>query len=266
MTTGEMAVHITGSAHGDLLGLPDGIPVAMREAIWRLAHEPGHPALDCKPFAGMGSVFICRLTADYRALFVVLSPDQTVIICVEHRRNYERLSTIARHWVDELRLEGVAVPTVRQPVAPVPVRSRFAARVTTVASWLAGSRRPHLHGEWASMLAGDAELGVALTRGQQRMLVIGFVFAAIRLRARDGARPLWWPVDWLLRAPSRTNAFITVAVGAQAIYIVGDGGLAALATDVWEPCGIAGASLFVLTRWLRRVRGIELVATGRAEE
>jgi hypothetical protein len=52
-------------------------------------------------------------------------------------------------------------------------------------------------------------------------------------------------------------------IGTQATYIVGDNGLAALVTEVWEPCGIAGAALFVLTRWLRRVRGIELATPER---
>ncbi|MFC5244154.1 MULTISPECIES: hypothetical protein [Streptomyces] len=70
-------------------------------------------------------------------------------------------------------------------------------------------------------------------------------------------------MDWLLRTPARSNAFITAAVGAQAIYIVGDDGLSALVTEVWEPCGIAGAALYALSRWLRRVRGIELAAAER---
>lgn len=140
--------------------------------------------------------------------------------------------------------------------------TRFATRATTWASNLAGSRRD-LHDEWAAVLAGDPETNSRLEPAQQRMLALGFVFAAIRLRARDSARPLWWPVDWFLRAPSRTNAFIATVVGGQAIFIVGDGGLTALFAEVWEPCGIAGASLFALTRWLRRVRGIELTTSDR---
>jgi hypothetical protein len=71
---------------------------------------------------------------------------------------------------------------------------------------------------------------------------------------------MWRPVDWLLSASSRTNASIAAVVGTQTIYIVGDGGLSALVTDVWEPCGISGAALFALARWLRRLRGIELAA------
>jgi hypothetical protein len=69
---------------------------------------------------------------------------------------------------------------------------------------------------------------------------------------------MWRPVDWVLSVPNRTNSFIAATVGAQAIYIVGDAGLSAVATEIWEPCGIAGAGLYALSRWLRRVRGIEL--------
>ncbi|MER5212993.1 hypothetical protein ABT063_21055 [Streptomyces sp. NPDC002838] len=57
---------------------------------------------------------------------------------------------------------------------------------------------------------------------------------------------------------SRTNGFIAAVVGTQAVYIVDDGGIPALVTEIWEPCGILGAGLYVLARWLRRVRGIEL--------
>jgi hypothetical protein len=84
----------------------------------------------------------------------------------------------------------------------------------------------------------------------------------IRLRAKDSARPLWWAVDWFLRAFANQCVHRDGGRG-QAIFIVGDGGLTALFAEVWEPCGIAGASLFALTRWLRRVRGIELATSDR---
>ncbi|MES9524997.1 hypothetical protein [Streptomyces capoamus] len=134
-----------------------------------------------------------------------------------------------------------------------------AARAATgIAVRIAGRRRQHLHMEWAAMLSGSPEEGITFSPGRQLVLALGFLLAASRMRVRDAARPAWRPVDWLLRAPSRTNAFITAVVGAQLIYIVGDHGLPALVAEVWEPCGAAGASLFVLARWLRRVRGIEL--------
>ncbi|MGW6471109.1 hypothetical protein [Streptomyces nigra] len=55
-------------------------------------------------------------------------------------------------------------------------------------------------------------------------------------------------------------------VGAQAIYIVDDGGIPALVTEIWEPCGIFGAGLYVLARWLRGVRGIELATNSTPPE
>jgi hypothetical protein len=135
---------------------------------------------------------------------------------------------------------------------------RSASLLTGLAVRLAGTRRSHLPQDWASVLAGSPEDGIRLSSRQQAVMALGFVLAALRMRIRDVARPAWRPVDWLLSRTSRTNAFIATAVGAQAIYIVDDGGLGALVTEIWEPCGIAGAGLYALSRWLRRVRGIEL--------
>lgn len=138
----------------------------------------------------------------------------------------------------------------------------FARQATDFAAWVAGGRRPHLRGEWATLLYGDTGQG-AQTRREQLALALGFLLAALRMRVRDGVRPFWQPVDWLLRVQPRTNAFITMVVGCQAVFIVGDDGLSALLTEAWEPCGIAGGSLFAVARWLRRIRGIELATPVR---
>ncbi|MFF7259452.1 hypothetical protein ACFZCL_04050 [Streptomyces sp. NPDC008159] len=134
---------------------------------------------------------------------------------------------------------------------------RSAARVISLAAFIAGQRRAK-RSEWTAHLAGAPEQGVILTESQKRRLVAQFLLAAIRMRIHDMAQPVWRPVDWVLHTQSRTNGFITAVIGAQAIYIVGDGGVGALVTEVWEPCGIAGTALYVLSRWLRRRRGIEL--------
>ncbi|MFF3690703.1 hypothetical protein [Streptomyces sp. NPDC002187] len=143
-------------------------------------------------------------------------------------------------------------------------RARIAARITSnllgLAILLAGRRRSHLGEEWRAILAGDPEGGLDVSPRERRRHAAGFLLAAVRMRLRDAVRPAWIPVDWLLATDSRSNAFIAAVVGAQAIYIVGDGGLAALVTEIWEPCGILGAGLSVLTRWLRKVRGIELAS------
>lgn len=142
-----------------------------------------------------------------------------------------------------------------------PRRSRSAWSLTSWASRLAGRHRDT--DQWRAHLAGAPEEGIVLTPRQQMGAAFGFFVAAVRYRLHDLLGGLWRPVDWLLQAPRRTNAFITAVVGVQALYIVGDDGLTALVTEVWEPCGIAGASLFALTRWLRRIRGIELATPDR---
>ena len=142
-------------------------------------------------------------------------------------------------------------------------RGLTARRTTSLAVRVAGSRRSHLQTEWAAILAGSPEDGLTFSPCRQVVLALGFLVAAVRMRLHDAVRPMWRPVDWMLGTASRTNGLIATGVGAQAIYIVGDGGLPALVTEVWEPCGIAGAALYALSRWLRGVRGIESATTER---
>ncbi|MCL3994948.1 hypothetical protein [Streptomyces lavenduligriseus] len=136
--------------------------------------------------------------------------------------------------------------------------SPLVRRTVSVAAWIAGRRRPHLRDEWATLLAADPENGIVLSRRQRFHLVAGFLFAAVRFRLKDMVAPLWVPVDWVLASESRSQALVALLVGGQAVYIVGDGGFGALFTDIWEPCGTLGVGLYMLLRWLRRVRGIEL--------
>jgi hypothetical protein len=265
MTDNKVKVSLLAEADRDFTGLPREALRSAYEAIQLLRRDPRHPALGCTPFAGMGSVFSFRLSAEYRAIFVGLSLDHLLILGADHRRNHDRLLAVAARWHTTLtqHLPDETAEECPPEAAVGSSPTRFATRATGLASRLAGSRRAYLQDDWAAVLAGDPEADTALRPGQQRALAIGFVLAAIRLRARDGARPLWRPVDWLLRVPSRTNAFIAAAVGGQALYIFGDDGLTALLTQVWEPCGIAGASLFALAGWLRRVRGIEVAPDTR---
>lgn len=168
-------------------------------------------------------------------------------------------SGVTEHVILEFKhILRVHVTSRRSDISANPARA--ASRTTGIAVFIAGRRRRHLHSEWATVLLGAPEDGVTFSPRRQLVLALGFTLAAVRMRLHDLARPAWRPVDWLLRTSTRTNAFITAIVGGQAIYIVGDGGLAALVTQVWEPCGVAGASLFALARWLRRVRGIEVAS------
>lgn len=164
-----------------------------------------------------------------------------------------------------LRNGSSSVEETDTPTPSVPQRrpSRAGNGTLSFAAFVAGRRRAHLREEWAAILAGDPERGIVLSSRARMRYVLGFLWAAVRLRVRDLAAPLWAPVDWLLSVESRTNGFIAAVVGTQAIYIVGHGGLPALVTEVWEPCGIVGGALYVLARWLRRIRGIELATATR---
>ncbi|MEU8932370.1 hypothetical protein AB0D30_21070 [Streptomyces sp. NPDC048409] len=147
--------------------------------------------------------------------------------------------------------------------APLPPPVRTARSATGLAAYIAGESRPHLQAEWTSILAGSPENGLALAPMRQRLMAIGFLVAALRMRMRDMARPAWRPVDWLLGTANRTNGLIAYAVGAQAVYIVGHEGVSALATGAAEPCAFTAGALYALARWLRKVRGIELASPTR---
>ncbi|MFE4874785.1 hypothetical protein [Streptomyces sp. NPDC056682] len=133
-------------------------------------------------------------------------------------------------------------------------------RTLFVAAAIAGRSRTHLREEWAAVLAGDPDSGLALTSRQRLCLVVGFLVAALRFRLRDAVRPLWVPLDWVLSVQSRTETSIALIVGAQVIYVAWTDGVHTLLTYGWGWCGACGGALYVLSNWLRRVRGIELAA------
>ncbi|MFJ4081129.1 hypothetical protein ACIP2Z_19450 [Streptomyces iakyrus] len=186
------------------------------------------------------------------------------------------LKLFRREDVFHVRVLVIGTPTIdyfaalveqalaaKRPGTQTRERGGSARGTVGLAARLAGRDRSHLRSEWMAVLAGAPEEGVTFSSGRQFLLALGFLLAAVRMRSYDLARPMWRPVDWLLRTESRTNGFIAIVVGGQAVYIVDDGGLSALFTEVWEPCGIAGAALYVLSRWLRRVRGIEVATPER---
>ncbi|MFJ8153986.1 hypothetical protein [Streptomyces sp. NPDC094468] len=210
--------------------------------------------MDWRSFQSDPAIFEFTLNADFRGKF--------------HVERNGNLCQFVFKTLERTILLGVAVETTAslEATGMVSPRRRSTARRTTAwAARLAGEERGHLDRDWAAVLAGAPEDGTTHTARRQMILAAGFILAALRMRGRDLARPVWRPVDWLLRVQSRTNAFITAVVGAQAIYIVDDGGLTALVTEVWEPCGGATVALYALSHWLRRVRGIELASPERED-
>ncbi|MFD7645750.1 hypothetical protein ACFV4P_34480 [Kitasatospora sp. NPDC059795] len=137
-----------------------------------------------------------------------------------------------------------------------------------LAGWMAGPRHSHLRTAWLADLASGPEAGIDLSRGRRLALTSGFVLAAARIRIRDAGRSLWVPVDWVLVSRDRTRLGVAVPVAALAVYIDVTGGLHELLTTGVQTCAVAAPSLWGLTRWLRRVRGIELsqLAEARRQE
>ncbi|MEV7364417.1 hypothetical protein [Streptomyces sp. NPDC091299] len=231
-------------------------------ALTQLRTDVFHPGRQLKPVLGAApQLFSFRVTDQLRGLVGRQATYRFMILGVFHREDDGHLPDLYKRWEINRSLVRWAREHPHE-LEPNPAPAAF--WTTSMASRLAGQRRSHLRDEWAAILAGSHREGAVFSPGYQLRLALGFMLAAVRMRSHDVARPAWRPVDWVLRVQSRTNAFITAVLGAQAIYIVRDGGLGALATEVWDPCGAAGASLFLLARWLRRVRGIEL-ATPESE-
>lgn len=151
-------------------------------------------------------------------------------------------------------------PTARPP-------GRAAHRTLDFASFVAGRDRAHLREEWAAILAGDPGNGITLSPRRRMLYALGFLRAALRMRLRDLAAPLWLPIDWLLSTESRTNGLTAAAVGTQVVYIQHQDGLHTLLTEGWGWCAGCGIALRLFIGWLRRLRGIELAsARGNPED
>ncbi|GAA2477371.1 hypothetical protein GCM10023100_04930 [Actinocorallia cavernae] len=57
---------------------------------------------------------------------------------------------------------------------------------------------------------------------------------------------------------SRSQTLAALLMGGQATYFMGDGGVSALFTNIRESFATFGSGLYVLLRWLRRIRGTRL--------
>lgn len=137
-------------------------------------------------------------------------------------------------------------------------RASLPESLTDTAARIAGGRRAYLRESWHADLAGVPEQDYVLSGAQRGRMAAGFLLAAVRMRLRDVAAPLWRPVEWVLATETRTNSVITASVGALVIYFCKSEGAHALITERWKPCAAFGAGLYGLARWLRRLRGIEL--------
>ncbi|MEV7390502.1 hypothetical protein [Streptomyces sp. NPDC091215] len=146
------------------------------------------------------------------------------------------------------------------------IRERIHSTEAALAALVAGKRHAHLRSEWTALLAGPSVSGKELSARERDAYALGFLVAAVRIRLSDTTRPLWRPVDWVLRSDGRVNAVVASCCAAVAGYLIGcDGPRAFLSTDCLG-VGVIGTGAFTFLRWLRTRRGIELAQLAKRGE
>ncbi|MFF4360220.1 hypothetical protein [Streptomyces sp. NPDC001604] len=166
-----------------------------------------------------------------------------------------------------LMLISVVVPETetRRRVGSA-IRARVHSAEASLAAAVAGKRHAHLRSEWTAHLAGPSDSGTELSARERDAYAVGFLVAAVRIRLSDTTRPLWRPVDWVLRSDGRVNAVVASCCGAVAGYLIDcDGPRVFLSTDC-VGVGVIGTGAFAFLRWLRAKRGIELTQLARRAE
>ncbi|MFE4658157.1 hypothetical protein ACFRFJ_15920 [Streptomyces hydrogenans] len=134
---------------------------------------------------------------------------------------------------------------------------KLSSGLTSLALALAGRRREESQVQWRDQLEGAPEDGIIVTPAMRVRYSLGFVVAALHYRLSDIVAPGWRMVDWLLATHSRTNSFVALAVGGQAIYITWAHGLDILLTEGSAWLLATGAGIVGVAVWLRKNRGIE---------
>lgn len=156
-------------------------------------------------------------------------------------------------------------PETRRRVGSA-IRARLHSAEAALAALVAGKRHAHLRSEWTAHLAGPSDSGTELSARERDAYAVGFLVAAVRIRLSDTTRPLWRPVDWVLRSDGRINAVVASCCGAVAGYLIDcDGPRAFLSTDC-VGVGVIGTGAFAFLRWLRAKRGIELAELAKPGE
>lgn len=190
------------------------------------------------------------------------------------RRDDRRLARMrAKHGYREAFVEmsvgqilfslALVIPLLAVPTLLRGLLSSTERGSVRLAVLIAGDHRSYLREEWAAVLAGHGGHLGGLSPRRRRALALGFVMAALRMRASDILSAFWRPVDWLLLREERTNALISSAAGGLAVYFAITDGVHTLITADWQSCAGLGGGLYVLARWLRRIRGIELAERRR---
>ncbi|MFI6494747.1 hypothetical protein [Streptomyces sp. NPDC050564] len=180
-------------------------------------------------------------------------------------KGHEKPQFIALVAVGFLIAVAVQETEARKRVGSV-IRERLHSTEAALAALVAGKHRAHLRSEWTAHLVGPSDSGKELSARERDAYALGFLIAAVRIRLSDTTRPLWRPVDWVLRSDGRVNAVVASCCGAVAGYLIDcDGPRAFLSTDCLV-VGVIGTGAFTFLRWLRTKRGIELAQLAKRGE
>lgn len=261
VTSGEVAMTVPGVIYAGLLVFSWKPMVAYAKTVrrWRREHD-AHAAMTDRALQ-LRDVLAAQRNAVAAAQDPYAQADAIKALSTTYAELRQLVDVLEPRWdiIDHVAAEVEALrDTLPHRRAGAWLRRSLVAGLTGLAVTVAGARGNRMRDTWMAHLAGIPEEGLTLTRRQQVWHAMGFVVAAVRMRARAISEPLWQPVDWLLSSESRVRTAIALAVGAQVIYIARADGLHGLVTDGWGWCGGCAVALHFLFQWLRKVRGIEL--------
>jgi hypothetical protein len=103
-------------------------------------------------------------------------------------------------------------------------------KLTGLAVFIAGPKRPDVGCEWRSHLSG--ETGAGLSADRQVCEAAGFVLAAIHYRLQDAADLAWRPVDTVLDSRTLSNLVVLIVTLATVMIFIRQGRLYELADNL----------------------------------
>ncbi len=130
--------------------------------------------------------------------------------------------------------------------------------ITKLAVWLAGRRRASDHDAWRDHLDGHRVPSAGPLRGRTRVAAaLGFVWAAVRFRARDLLSMLAQWIDWAVSRDERVASLTVLSVVVPCCWCYLMGGWSQVWDDL-QSTGVVATFVGVGLLFWRKMRGIVL--------
>jgi hypothetical protein len=126
-------------------------------------------------------------------------------------------------------------------------------RITDLAAFLAGRKRPALREEWHAHLTRGTGCGLSARR--KLVAALGFVMAAICCRLQDAAELAWIPIDAILKSRLLSNVIVWAPTMAATAVLFRHDGIDGTVGSA-ESIAAIGGMLYTLIRVGRWWRGI----------